>query len=124
MNQLSTRHLLGIKNITEEDIHLIFETADNFKEVINRPIKKVPNNNSCQYKPNHFADQAKPISMSPDKPFKSTNAKPQNNNMKPAVTKNTGLLIWPNPFGVSDIDDMNILLSSIWRDLCMEMSFV
>ena len=42
MKQLSTRHLLGIKNITEEDIHLIFETADNFKEVINRPIKKVP----------------------------------------------------------------------------------
>ena len=37
---LSTRHLLGIKNLTEEDIQLIFETADNFKEVINRPIKK------------------------------------------------------------------------------------
>jgi aspartate carbamoyltransferase catalytic subunit len=42
MKQLSTRHLIGIKNITEEDIQLIFETADNFKEVINRPIKKVP----------------------------------------------------------------------------------
>jgi len=42
MSSLSTRHLLGIKNITEEDIHLIFETADQFKEVINRPIKKVP----------------------------------------------------------------------------------
>jgi aspartate carbamoyltransferase catalytic subunit len=39
---LSTRHLLGIKYITAEDIQLIFETADNFKEVINRPIKKVP----------------------------------------------------------------------------------
>ncbi len=39
---LSTRHLIGIKNITEDDIRLIFETADNFKEVINRPIKKVP----------------------------------------------------------------------------------
>ncbi len=39
---LSTRHLLGIKYITREDIELIFETADNFKEVINRPIKKVP----------------------------------------------------------------------------------
>lgn len=38
----STRHLIGIKNITEQDIRLIFETADNFKEVINRPIKKVP----------------------------------------------------------------------------------
>ena len=42
MKGLSTRHLIGIKNITEEDIQLIFETADNFKEVINRPIKKVP----------------------------------------------------------------------------------
>ena len=42
MKQLSTRHLIGIKNITEADIRLIFETADNFKEVINRPIKKVP----------------------------------------------------------------------------------
>jgi aspartate carbamoyltransferase catalytic subunit len=39
---LSTRHLLGIKYITGEDIALIFETAGNFKEVINRPIKKVP----------------------------------------------------------------------------------
>src|SRR5690554_5251955 len=42
MQQLSTRHLLGIKNINEDDIQTIFETADNFKEVINRPIKKVP----------------------------------------------------------------------------------
>lgn len=41
-SRLSQRHLLGIKNITREDIELIFETADNFKEVINRPIKKVP----------------------------------------------------------------------------------
>lgn len=39
---LSVQHLLGIKNITKEDIHLIFETAANFKDVINRPIKKVP----------------------------------------------------------------------------------
>lgn len=42
MSQLSNRHLLGIKDITTEDIQLIFETADNFKEVLNRPIKKVP----------------------------------------------------------------------------------
>ena len=42
MATLSTKHLLGIKNITPDDIRLIFETADNFKEVINRPIKKVP----------------------------------------------------------------------------------
>jgi len=42
MSKLSQPHLLGIKNITTEDIELIFETADNFKEVINRPIKKVP----------------------------------------------------------------------------------
>ncbi len=39
---LSTKHLLGIKDITKEDIELIFETADQFKDVINRPIKKVP----------------------------------------------------------------------------------
>ena len=42
MSQLSVNHLLGIKNITKDDIQLIFETADNFKDVINRPIKKVP----------------------------------------------------------------------------------
>ena len=41
-SELSTKHLLGIKYITEGDIDLIFRTADNFKEVINRPIKKVP----------------------------------------------------------------------------------
>lgn len=40
--QLSTKHLLGIKYITAADIELIFETSDQFKEVINRPIKKVP----------------------------------------------------------------------------------
>lgn len=39
---LSTKHLLGIKYITEQDIRLIFDTATQFKEVINRPIKKVP----------------------------------------------------------------------------------
>lgn len=42
MSALSVNHLLGIKYITAEDIDLIFETADQFKEVINRPIKKVP----------------------------------------------------------------------------------
>ncbi|MCC5917899.1 MAG: aspartate carbamoyltransferase catalytic subunit [Cryomorphaceae bacterium] len=42
MSQLSTDHLLGIKDLTPEDIQLIFKTADQFKEVINRPIKKVP----------------------------------------------------------------------------------
>ncbi len=42
MPRLSQPHLLGIKNITTTDIELFFETADNFKEVINRPIKKVP----------------------------------------------------------------------------------
>ena len=42
MSELSVNHLLGIKYITEDDIQLIFETADHFKEVINRPIKKVP----------------------------------------------------------------------------------
>ncbi len=42
MSTLSVDHLLGIKNLHKEDIELIFQTADNFKEVINRPIKKVP----------------------------------------------------------------------------------
>ena len=42
MSRLSQKHLLGIKDITRDDIELIFETADNFKEIINRPIKKVP----------------------------------------------------------------------------------
>jgi aspartate carbamoyltransferase catalytic subunit len=42
MSELSVNHLLGIKYLTKEDINLIFETADHFKEVINRPIKKVP----------------------------------------------------------------------------------
>jgi aspartate carbamoyltransferase catalytic subunit len=42
MQQLSVKHLLGIKDLTEQDIQLILETTDNFKEVINRPIKKVP----------------------------------------------------------------------------------
>ena len=42
MDNLSVDHLLGIKNLTEQDIQLIFQTADSFKQVINRPIKKVP----------------------------------------------------------------------------------
>ena len=42
MSELSVNHLLGIKYLKKEDINLIFETADHFKEVINRPIKKVP----------------------------------------------------------------------------------
>ena len=40
--QLSVEHLLGIKDLSTEDIELIFRTADGFKEVLNRPIKKVP----------------------------------------------------------------------------------
>ena len=42
MSELSVNHLLGIIYITKNDINLIFETASQFKEVINRPIKKVP----------------------------------------------------------------------------------
>ena len=42
MSNLSVNHLLGIKYITKTDIELILDTAINFKEVINRPIKKVP----------------------------------------------------------------------------------
>ena len=42
MSHLSVNHLLGIKQINKSDIELILSTAKNFKEVINRPIKKVP----------------------------------------------------------------------------------
>ena len=42
MKILSGEHLLGIKYLTKEDISLIFKTADNFKKIINQPIKKVP----------------------------------------------------------------------------------
>ena len=42
MSELSVEHLLGIKYLKSTDIDLIFKTAENFKEVINRPIKKVP----------------------------------------------------------------------------------
>ena len=42
MNELSVNHLLGIKHLNINDINLIFKTADHFKEVINRSIKKVP----------------------------------------------------------------------------------
>ena len=42
MDNLSVEHLIGIKDLTENDIQLIFKTSDSFKEIINRPIKKVP----------------------------------------------------------------------------------
>jgi len=42
MSELKTKHLLGIKDLSEKEIHLIFETADDFKDVLNRPIKRVP----------------------------------------------------------------------------------
>ena len=42
MNNISVNHLVGIKDLSSEDIEIIFKTADNFKQVINRPIKKVP----------------------------------------------------------------------------------
>jgi aspartate carbamoyltransferase catalytic subunit len=42
MNKLSVNHLLGIKYLNRNDIQLIFNTADNFKKIINQPIKKVP----------------------------------------------------------------------------------
>ena len=42
MSELSVNHLLGIKNLQREDIELIFKTTDNFKRIINQPIKKVP----------------------------------------------------------------------------------
>src|SRR6201989_3437571 len=42
MKKFSQKHLIGIKDLTREDIELVFDTADNFKSIINRPIKKVP----------------------------------------------------------------------------------
>ena len=42
MKKLLSKDLLGIRNLSVEEIHLIFDTADKFKEVLNRPIKKVP----------------------------------------------------------------------------------
>tara|TARA_Y100000385_G_C13053512_1_gene620916 strand:+ start:99 stop:1022 length:924 start_codon:yes stop_codon:yes gene_type:complete len=42
MSKLSVDHLLGVKFLKHDDINLIFDTADHFKKVINRPIKKVP----------------------------------------------------------------------------------
>ena len=42
MSHLSVDHLLGIKYLKSSDIELIFKTADNFKKIINQPIKKVP----------------------------------------------------------------------------------
>lgn len=41
-NKFSQKHLLGIKDLLASDIELVFQTADNFKELINRPVKKVP----------------------------------------------------------------------------------
>lgn len=42
MSSLSVDHVIGIKDLTPEDLHLIFKTADHFKDILNRPIKKVP----------------------------------------------------------------------------------
>ena len=42
MKQISVNNLLGIKYLSRDDINLIFETADNFKEILRRKIKKVP----------------------------------------------------------------------------------
>ena len=42
MKHLSVNHLLGIKQLSEDDIQLIFNMADSFNEVLSRPIKKVP----------------------------------------------------------------------------------
>ena len=42
MKNLSVNHLLGIEHLKKDDINLIFHLADSFKEVLSRPIKKVP----------------------------------------------------------------------------------
>ena len=47
MSNLSVDNLLGIKYLNKNDLNLIFKTSDNFKEVINRKIKKVPSFERC-----------------------------------------------------------------------------
>ena len=42
MSKLSVNHLLGIRGMNRDDLELIFDTAAEFKEVLNRPIRKVP----------------------------------------------------------------------------------
>ena len=42
MSELSVKHLLGISGMTRDDLELVFKTTLEFKEVLNRPIKKVP----------------------------------------------------------------------------------
>ena len=42
MKQISVKNLLGVKYLSKDDINLIFDTADSFKEILNRKIKKVP----------------------------------------------------------------------------------
>ena len=49
MDKLSVDHLLGIKSLKKSDVNLIFKTAIHFKEVINRPIKKVPTLRAVSY---------------------------------------------------------------------------
>ena len=71
MAGLSTRHLLGIKYITSDDIQLILETADNFKEVINRPIKKVPSLRDITVA-NLFFENSTRTRMSFSRPFALT----------------------------------------------------
>lgn len=46
--QLSTKHLLGIRDLSAQDIQIILDTATQFKEVLQRPIKKVPSQ-GCYY---------------------------------------------------------------------------
>ena len=43
MNELSVNHLLGIKHLNVNDLNLIFKTADNFKDVINRNVEPITN---------------------------------------------------------------------------------
>ncbi len=48
--QLSVKHLLGIRDLTRQDIQIILDTATQFKEVLQRPIKKVPSLTGCNYR--------------------------------------------------------------------------
>ena len=63
MNSLSVEHLIGIRDLKKEDLDLIFKTADSFKQVINRPIKKVPSLRDTTFSSKIQQEQNCPLSL-------------------------------------------------------------
>ena len=68
MRKLSVDHLHGIKFLNKADVDLIFDTALNFKEVINRPIKKVPTTRNVKIKRVIVATRNTPVGDRRDAP--------------------------------------------------------